>query len=150
MFLVLLFANSFSLLEVFVAPLVGSSYHVTQTVYLIAGVFGVLGTYLFFKYQSLQDDRKVPYQQKVSSRSHVIVALNLSFLASVFLFLDPYSIIGLMTAATLLTLSCAIGLTTSGELLAKLTADIWNHDKLVLLSFYLGRVALPYLNFAAF
>lgn len=90
------------------------------------------------------------YQHKVSTRSHVIIALNLSFLASVFLFLDPASFIVVMTAAPLLTLSCAVGLRTSSDLLAKITADIWSHEKLALLSFYLGRVALPYINWAAF
>lgn len=51
MFLVFAFANSFSLLEIFVVPLAGSnSIHVSQAVYLISGVIGVLGTYLFYKY----------------------------------------------------------------------------------------------------
>lgn len=49
MFLVFAFANSFSLLEIFVVPLAGSI-HVSQAVYLISGVIGLLGTYLFFKY----------------------------------------------------------------------------------------------------
>lgn len=61
MFLVFVFANSFSLLEVFVAPLSGHSTHVAQMVYVISGSVGVLGTHLFFKYQALEDERKVAY-----------------------------------------------------------------------------------------
>ena len=84
MYLVFVFASSFTLLEAFITPMSRST-HLSQFIYILSGFIGFLGLILFFKHEELQTSKNVTSEAKISSRSYIIMALNLSFFSSLFL-----------------------------------------------------------------